>query len=199
MTALTDYQQEATRILAVASRDDKLASGTPDMILADAGLDTRKVEVTLDAAVTVAEITADPDYKGQPRTDFTEEAQARIDAEELSRFRRFLYQAIRRQRGLFTPERLARLLSDLDLPQPVRVTRVDTHVRGRGTLHFTLPGEHTHEELKPQLAALAVDEDSAAVRGAFPDAMALPDEVPSLTLLEDWRWPDFDGEPIATA
>jgi hypothetical protein len=173
--------------------------------IADAGI---TAEVTPGTGAEYMLTVSTDDTAGLPddtqRSDFTTEALAAYDAKYLAAEKERIYQWIKRhaQNGYIDRDQATAALESLGYTTaPVTETVVSARTwnvvstdhydsPSYEMVNFTLPGEHTAEEIQETLESILPDQPGVAlVKGAFPDATGLPTPLRSLNTSVRHTWP----------
>lgn len=132
---------------------------------------------------------------GRPRSDFTPEALARIDAETLHSYKRSIYSQLRQQVrwGDMSEDMATAITKATGLPQPETKSEVSVSVEGLGYTTFTLPGEVSEDDVRSKFAPKASHPMNDAVRELFPNAEGVGDSV-SVVIRKRRTWPEYPAQ-----
>ena len=161
------------------------AYGIPEPAVSDAGV-----------TFTIPEPDDDdtPGWGGVKRSDLTDEARARHDAERLTQLRRSVYEdlsyAVRH--GDYPKDAVLAELEGLGFPMPAQRTHVEVTFNVGGKSYsrvFGLPGKHTEDDVRSALAAEVEDDPGTAlVKRVFPGAENLGEPVSSVYTSTQEKW-----------
>ena len=187
---LVEYKTRALRALTAAGKTAQLRGSDYARTAGRLGLPT-DFSVSGDD-VTIPQVTEDPTIKGLPRTSFTAEALAELDAQSLAAFRDNLYREIRynAKRGYVDADVAVAVLTEMGLPVPTTVSHVSAEVEGVGYVSFTVEGEITREQVIERLAPHAVTPVRDAIMAAFPEATGMRQPVSDVYIEKARDWPE---------
>jgi hypothetical protein len=194
MSTYSDYQTRALRVLATATETARLNEDFKRNMFSSL-FPYRGAQVTVTREhIKIEEVPETETLGGVPRADLTAEAVERHEADLLANFRRNTYRRVRNElsRGTLPLDLAVTILSELDLPVPVKNTHVEADVKGVGFVTFTLAGEVTEADVRAKLETIAKDNAGDAVVAAFgASEVTLPKTVTSLYVTVRVDWPEW--------